>query len=194
MATKETTKTATKTTRTRSTTKSKATTAVKKEATTKKATVKKPVRIAPDTMLTVVSNCLCPLTYTSKRLMGYTIEWEGFGSIQYMEYQEVVAMHNTDLRFFEDNWVVIEPTDEYTSEEIYEALRVDRYYKNYVSIDTIDDLLSRNAAEIKTEVSKFSSGMKDTIRRYAEKKQSDGDLDSMAKIEALKEALGINEM
>ena len=87
-------------------------------------------RIPLDTMVTVVCNTIGGATYISKKASGYIVEWEDFGSEEYMELGELVAMRNTDRRFFEDNWITLEDTDEYDAMQLYEFLKVAKYYKN----------------------------------------------------------------
>ena len=81
-----------------------------------------------DTMVTVVCNTIGGATYISKKASGYIVEWEDFGSEEYMELGELVAMRNTDRRFFEDNWITLEDTDEYDAMQLYEFLKVAKYY------------------------------------------------------------------
>jgi len=131
------------------------------------------------------------LTYISKRTNGYQIEWNDFGDPQYIEFQELMSMRNTDLRFFKDNWIVIEDTDEYTAQEIMDALRVSQYYKTSIDIDNFDSLFNESADEIETKVSKMSSGLKDTVAMRAKQLYNDGKLYDLRCIKALEKSLGV---
>ena len=102
----------------------------------------KATRIPLDTMVTVVCNTIGGATYISKKAAGYIVEWEDFGSEEYMELGELVAMRNTDRRFFEDNWIILEDTDDYDAMQLYEFLKVAKYYTNVFTSRNIDELFS----------------------------------------------------
>ena len=56
------------------------------------------------------------------------IIWDAYNSVEYVELAELVAMRNSARRFYEDNWIVLEDTDEYTAIQLYEFLKVSKYY------------------------------------------------------------------
>ena len=85
----------------------------------------KKAKIPKDYDIPVKSNVQGKLIYTSKKT-GYTEEWDEMGTIAYLEYDELVSMRNSHKKFFEDNWVLIEDTDDYTADEIYYSLNIDR--------------------------------------------------------------------
>lgn len=131
------------------------------------------------------------LSYLSKRQNGYQVVWNDFGDEQFIEFQELVSMRNTDLRFFKDNWIVIEDSDEYTAEEIMDALKVSQYYKVKIDIDNFDSIFNESPDTIKQIVSKMSKGLKETVGMRAKQLYYHGKLDSVSKIKALEESLGI---
>ena len=100
-------------------------------------------------------------------------------------------MRNTARRFFEDNWIVLEDTEEFTSVQLYDFLRVTKYYENAFTPETIDTIFDMNDKEIIRVVSELSKGMKDTIATRAKKKIDAKELDSNKKIEALETALNV---
>lgn len=153
--------------------------------------VKKPTahRIPLDTMVTVICNTIGGATYISKKASGYIVEWEDFGSEEYMELGELVAMRNTDRRFFEDNWITLEDTDEYDAMQLYEFLKVAKYYKNVFTSRNIDELFSYSKDKIIKTVSTLSRGMKETIAVRAKQKLDDDTLDRNI-VETLESALG----
>lgn len=146
-------------------------------------------RIPLDTMVTVVCNTIGGATYISKKASGYIVEWEDFGSEEYMELGELVAMRNTDRRFFEDNWITLEDTDEYDAMQLYEFLKVAKYYKNVFTSKNIDELFSYSKDKIIKTVSTLSRGMKETIAVRAKQKLDDDTLDRNI-VETLESALG----
>ena len=160
---------------------------VEKPIATKKA---KSNRIPLDTMVTVVCNTIGGATYISKKASGYIVEWEDFGSEEYMELGELVAMRNTDRRFFEDNWIVLEDTEEYDAVQLYEFLKVAKYYTNVFTSRNIDELFSYSTDKIAKTISTLSRGMKETIAVRAKQKLDDNTLDKNI-VDTLESALGI---
>jgi len=156
-----------------------------------KPKVNKKISIPLDTMISCKSAVRGTLEYHSKRVMGYQVVWDDFGDEQFVELQELVSMRNTDLRFFKDNWVVIDDSDEYTANEILKFIRVDQYYKDLIDIDNFDSLFNEDPKIIKEKISKMSSGLKDTIGIRAKQLYNNGVLDSRSRIDALEESLGI---
>lgn len=151
---------------------------------------KKATRIPLDTIVTVVCNTIGGATYISKKASGYIVEWEDFGSEEYMELGELVAMRNTDRRFFEDNWIVLEDTDEYDAMQLYEFLKVSKYYNNVFTSRNIDELFSYSKDKIAKTISTLSRGMKETIAARAKQKLDENTLDKNI-IDILESSLGI---
>ena len=134
-------------------------------------------RIPLDTIVPVVCNTLGGAIYISKKTMGYTVEWEDMGSIEYMELGELASMRNTDRRFFEDNWIVLDDTDEYTAMQLYDFLRVSKYYKSIFTPETIDELFTYSKDKIVKTIATLSKGMKETIAVRAKQKLDENTLD-----------------
>lgn len=151
----------------------------------------KPISIPLDTLIPVTSNYKGKLTYISSRISGYTIKWDEFGSTEYVELSELVSMRNSARRFYEDNWIIIEDIDNFSAIQIYDFLKVGKYYENVYTPENIDSLFEQSPAEILRIVSTFSKGMKDTVAMHAKEKIDTRELDSKNKIEALSEGLGI---
>lgn len=150
----------------------------------------KATRIPLDTVVTVVCNTIGGATYISKKASGYIVEWEDFGSEEYMELGELVAMRNTDRRFFEDNWIILEDTDEYDAMQLYEFLKVAKYYKNVFTSRNIEELFLYSKDKITKTISTLSRGMKETIAVRAKQKLDDNTLDKNI-VDVLESALGI---
>lgn len=149
------------------------------------------VRIPLDTIVPVTSNIKGNLIYVSKKMAGYTINWDDFGSTEYIELSELVAMRNSDRRFFEDNWIICEDTDEYSAMQIYDFLKVSKYYKNVFIPENIDTIFEKEPSQIIKTISTLSKGMKETIAVRAKEKIDAKELDSNSKIEALETALNM---
>ena len=148
-------------------------------------------KIPLDTVVPVVCNVIGGAIYKSAKTIGYTIDWDAYGSVEYVELSELVSMRNTARRFFEDNWIVLEDTEKFTSVQLYDFLRVTKYYENAFTPETIDTIFDMNDKEIIRVVSELSKGMKDTIATRAKEKIDAKELDSNKKIEALETALNV---
>ena len=165
------------------------------KANTEKASVEKPVRIKIDSdyLIPVKSNVGGVLYYKSKKT-GYEEVWDETGIVIEMEYGELVSMRNSQKKFFINNWIVFEDTDDYTADEIYKALNVDKYYTSNGLYDSIDDIFSFSAKKIEEVVPTLSKPVKETIltKAYTMMAEEDERLDSKAKVKALEKALGVS--
>ena len=74
---------------------------------------------------------------------------------------------------------------------VIEYLGVGRYYKNAVSIDGFDDIFTKPPAEIAEIVNGMSAGQKRSAAYRAQQMIEDGEIDSMKKISALENCLGV---
>ena len=165
--------------------------AAKEELKSNAIEIQNTAKIPLDTVVPVVSNVIGGAIYKSAKTIGYTIDWDAYGSVEYVELSELVSMRNTARRFFEDNWIVLEDTEKFTSVQLYDFLRVTKYYENAFTPETIDTIFDMNDKEIIRVVSELSKGMKDTIATRAKEKIDAKELDSNKKIEALETALNV---
>lgn len=147
--------------------------------------------IPADYMIPVKSGVQGILVYLSKKTYGYTVEWNSYGDIEYIEYSELLSMRNTSKAFFENNWIFFEDTDDYTAQELYEILKVEKYYKNTVLGENLDDIFLMTTDEIISTIAPLSKGLKETIALSARNKIDSGELDSIKRIEALEKALNV---
>ena len=165
--------------------------AAKEELKSNATEIQNTAKIPLDTVVPVVCNVTGGAIYKSAKTIGYTIDWDAYGSVEYVELSELVSMRNTARRFFEDNWIVLEDTEKFTSVQLYDFLRVTKYYENAFTPETIDTIFDMNDKEIIRVVSELSKGMKDTIATRAKEKIDAKELDSNKKIEALETALNV---
>ena len=147
-------------------------------------------RIPLDTLVPVFSNTTMDLVYVSKKTMGYSVEWEEMGAVEYIELGELATMKNTDKRFFEDNWIVLGETEEYTPMQFYDFLKVSKFYKNVFTPENIDEIFTYDKDKIVRILSTLSRGMKDTISVRAKQKLDNGTLDKNI-VDILESSLGI---
>ena len=148
------------------------------------------VRIPLDTIVPVICNTVGGAFYSSKKIMGYTVEWEELGSVEYMELGELSSMKNTDKRFFEDNWIVLDDTDEYTATELYDFLKVSKYYKNILTPENIDEVFTYSKDKLVKTITTLSRGLKETVAVRAKQKLDENTLDKNI-IDILESSLGI---
>lgn len=148
-------------------------------------------KIPLDLEVPVTSNCTGKLIFVSKKSNGYSVEWAEYGMTEYMEIGELLSMRNTDRRFYEDNWIVIGDTDDYTANDIYKFLKVDKYYESVYTPDNIDDFFLLSPNDMIKNIARLSTGMKECISVKAQEMINNGILDSNKKIDALSEALKV---
>ena len=106
--------------------------AAKEELKSNAIEIQNTAKIPLDTVVPVVCNVIGGAIYKSAKTIGYTIDWDAYGSVEYVELSELVSMRNTARRFFEDNWIVLEDTENFTAVQLYDFLRVTKYYENAI--------------------------------------------------------------
>lgn len=148
-------------------------------------------KIPLDTNISCKSAVRGTLTYLSKRMAGYQVVWNDFGDEEFLDLQELISMRNTDLRFFKDNWIIIDDSEGYTAQEIMDYIKVSQYYNKDVNIDNFDSLFNEKPDKIKETVSKMSSGLKETVAIRAKQLYNSGNLYDLRCIKALEESLGV---
>lgn len=148
-------------------------------------------KIPLDTVVPVICNVVGGAVYESQRFKGYPIHWDSYGSVEYIELSELVSMRNTSRRFFEDNWIVLGDTEDYTAGQLYDFLKVSNLYKNIYTPENINDIFKLEPNDIIKKVSNLSKGMKSTIATKAKEMIDAKELDSNKKIEALETALNV---
>jgi hypothetical protein len=151
-------------------------------------------KIPQDTMIAVVNNRTNELVYGSVRMAGVKYMWESFGETQYIEFAELVSMRGSAPRFFSENWIVVEPSEGYSTDEIYKALGVDRYYKHVVTPKTLDALFTKPLDYIKGEMEHYSESIKKLVYERAVQLRETGELDSISKFNAVKELAGVKDI
>lgn len=157
----------------------------------KAKTIQSSAKIPLDTVVPVICNVVGGAIYESQKIKGYVVQWDDYGSVEYMELSELVSMRNTARRFFEDNWIVLEDTEDFTAVQLYDFLKVTKLYENIFTPETIDSVFELSPKDIIKIVSTLSNGMKSTIATRAKNKIDAKELDSNNKIEALEEALNV---
>lgn len=119
----------------------------------------------------VKSNVAGGLVYVSSKNRGYEYVWDHTGDIAYMEYGELLSMRNSYRKFFENNWITIEESD-YTAEEVYKALGVDKYYS--FTFGSMDDIFTMNEKQLSDVVPTLTKGFKENIVNRAKDLYKEG--------------------
>lgn len=115
---------------------------------------------------------------------GYTLKMQNFGDEDYVEIADLKTLRNSHPKFFKNNWILFDDPD------VIDYLHINEFYKNTLNVEEIDDLFDLPTEELKSAVSKLSSGQKKTVMYAALEKIEDRTLDSRSKIQALEEVLG----
>lgn len=147
------------------------------------------------TTVRVRSNTFGELIYVSKK-SGFKVSWNDNTTPLYFSLDELLVMRNTQIKFFEENWIVIdgfvdkEYADVFSADDIYEYLQVTTYYKSYLCPQNIDDLFSMKPDAIIKRLKGTSNINKDFIIIRANQLIEDGTLDSLKVISTLEKELG----
>lgn len=132
------------------------------------------------------------LVYVSRK-NGYEVYWDSYGAIEYLTFDELVAMRNGHVRFFKDNWIFFEDAEDFTAEEIYKSLGVDKYYTSILEIDDIDELLSLDPDSLMSKIKNVPNGVKDSIVTRAKQLMiEDSDImDSNKKVKVIEDTFNV---
>lgn len=133
-----------------------------------------------DELIRVISLRPNPLTYASRTQIGYELQWDEYGSEQWIEYRELINMKNSQSAFFKKNWIICDM-------EVLQALRVDMHYKNMIDVDNLEELFEKTVEEIKHIISISSDGVKQLIFDKALNMYKNDELDSIKIKTMLKE-------
>lgn len=171
-------------------TKSNSTSRVKSKTETATSTTKSTRTVKKDIPLDTMVACtnLTPgtLVYISKRQMGYQITWDEPGDVDYLELSELVSMRNSQREFFEKNWLGIDDP------EIVEYLNIGQYYSNALDFENINAFVDLSVDEMQEKLRYMPAGTKETLKVKVTQMIANDEIDSLKKINFLKESLGIN--
>lgn len=153
---------------------------------------KKKVRIDRDELFNVISNVTGELVFKAKD-NSFEQTWSDSDDYAALTYEELQKIRREGLRFFKDNWLVIEEQEDgYSAEDVYAALNVDKYYRN--ECNTIEDLeylfLNGDTEEIKEEVDLMGTALKQKSIDVVYGLVANGDIDSRSRINLLSSLLG----
>ena len=139
----------------------------------------------------VRSNVYGVLVYVNHKTGDKTV-WSGYGDVQLMYGQDLQDMRGGQVSFFEGNWITIlgdDDDDEAAPEDIYKALRVDKYYTQFADSTDFSTVLTWSEAEIGKNIEFMSTSRKRALVVTLNELIKCGSLDSLRKIHAFEEAL-----
>jgi hypothetical protein len=129
------------------------------------------------------------LVYKSKRQLGYTLEWDKKGDINYIELGEFINLKNTDRRFITEPWIRIVEDDEV---EILKYANILQHYKEIIGIDNVSEILKLDFERFKKKFDKLPDGYKNTVAEYAAEMIRNGELDSIKIKNYIEEVMDID--
>ncbi len=135
---------------------------------------------------------ICPKNYTKYRLDNY-------GDQDEMPIDELIHLKNTKRKYLERYWLIITEvsTDEYTLDEVLEALKLEELYSgDYKVMLDIDNFILGNVSEIKKVFPKLNQYAQEIIIKRAKSLHEDGEIEKLGTYEYFRnvpEAEGIFE-
>ncbi len=166
------------------------------EKTNTKAGMKltRPVKIDDGVSIKVRSGFYGTLHFKNPR-SGETFIWSHMGDIQFLSMNDLKTMKAQDVGYFKNQWIVIMGVADdsdcgATPTDIYKALAIDIYYKNFIDPTTFETACSWADSEINEKISMLSNAAKQNLIVALNGFIQDGTLDSRRKIKAFEKALG----
>lgn len=153
----------------------------------------KPVKIDDSVSIMVKSGFYGVLCYKNPRSQE-TFIWERSGDVQFLSMSDLKAMKAQDVGYFKNQWIVIigvaEDSDcKAKPADIYKALAIDAYYKNFIDPTTFEAVCGWGETEIAEKVKMLSDGARQNLVVALNGFIKDGTLDSRRKIKAFEKAL-----
>ena len=127
----------------------------------------RPIKIEDGVSIKVKSGFYGVLCYKNPR-SGETFIWEHSGDIQFLSMSDLKTMKAQDVGFFKNQWVVIVGVADDSDckakpADIYKALAIDVYYKNFIDPTTFDEACRWTESEIVERVSTLSDGARQNL-------------------------------
>lgn len=146
------------------------------------------VTIDNSVIVPVKSNVHGSLRFESNICKEY---WNDINDIVDLTWGEILSIRQQARAFFENNWIVLEDTEEYTAKQMYEALGVSKYYPDCDKVRCMDDIFTLKQKELVAYLEQVSDAAKENIIMYIKSliKNSDKRVDSKSKMETLSKAL-----
>lgn len=161
-----------------------------------KVSTRKKLKLDDNVSLLVSSNIFGELIYINHKT-GDKYTWENMGDVQSLYVSDIRAMKSNQRKFLEQNWIVIDGIADTSEEyegvdvtEIYEALQISNYYKNFLCPSNLNDVFNWSVEDIRNKVPKMPVSTRETIAIRANELIKSGIIDSIAKVKVLEEVIG----
>lgn len=158
-----------------------------------KLKVQKAIKIDDGVSIKVRSGFYGVLHFKNPR-SGETFIWNHIGDIQFLSMGDLKTMKAQDVGYFKNQWIsIIGVSDDSNCKaqpsDIYKALAIDVYYKNFIDPASFDAACNWDDREISEKVSMLTEGAKQNLIVALNSFIEDGTLDSRRKIKAFEKAL-----
>lgn len=157
---------------------------------------KSKLKLDDDVVISVKSNVFGELIYINHKT-GDETKWDKMGQTQPLTVGDLRAMKAKQLTFFKENWITIDGIEDADTkfedievDEIYDALQISQYYKDYICPENLNVVFNWSVDEIKNKLPRMTKSVKESIAVRANELIKEGILDSIAKLKAFEEVLG----
>lgn len=125
------------------------------------------------------------LTYLNNR-NGFGTMWTDRGSFDYISVQELITMKNSQPRFLNEPWIIIE------DEDVVEYLGLKQMYKNILDVEEIEKFFNLSIDAMKEKIKILPKGIKETLAGKAQTMIKNGTLYDIRVIKMLEEELKVD--
>lgn len=151
------------------------------------------IKIDDGVSIKVKSGFYGVLCYKNPRTQE-TFIWEHSGDVQFLSMSDLKTMKAQDVGYFKNQWIVIVGVADDSDckakpADIYKALAIDIYYKNFIDPTTFDEACNWAEDEIAEKVATLSDGAKQNLTVALNGFVKNGKLDSRKRIKAFERAL-----
>lgn len=151
------------------------------------------IKIDDGVSIKVKSGFYGVLCYKNPRTQE-TFIWEHSGDVQFLSMSDLKTMKAQDVGYFKNQWIVIVGVADDSDckakpADIYKALAIDIYYKNFIDPTTFDEACNWTEDEIAEKVATLSDGAKQNLTVALNGFVKNGKLDSRKRIKAFERAL-----
>lgn len=152
------------------------------------------VNIDDYAVVNVKSNVFGHLLYIDKKT-GEEIVWHSCGEVIPVSFAILRNMRSRSIDFFKNQWVIPigfadENSEKYTPADIFKALYITQYYKEYVDPANYEEICTWSPDEIRERVALMGTETKENLAIALNLYIDRGVLDSRKCIKAFEEALG----
>lgn len=151
------------------------------------------IKIDDGVSIKVKSGFYGVLCYKNPRTQE-TFIWEHSGDVQFLSMSDLKTMKAQDVGYFKNQWIVIVGVADDSDckakpADIYKALAIDIYYKNFIDPTTFDEACNWTEDEIAEKVATLSDAAKQNLTVALNGFVKNGKLDSRKRIKAFEKAL-----